>query len=240
MLSDHSVGDIDAVLFFFFLVVLGLEIELARQVLYYLSHAPSPFLCFPDFSNKFSCFWLTGQDYNFLTYASRVGIMTCMYHHIYFDWDGVLLTFCLASLALNQAPPDLCFPSSQNYRHEPPSRSSFSIFSIPSWLNHGCRTLRHRYVYVWWPSWAFMAEVVWPLPTGLQSLEYVLSRSFPALDIIHLPSKDIFEVKGGCQQWDQDLRIVTWGCPRKDKACSCSQLIPWPTQVLVHSVTFQV
>jgi hypothetical protein len=72
-------------LFFFFLVVLGFELELARQVLYYLSHAPSPFLCFPDFSNKFSCFWLTGQDYNFLTYASRVGIMTCMYHHIYFD-----------------------------------------------------------------------------------------------------------------------------------------------------------
>jgi hypothetical protein len=43
-----------------------------------------------------------------------------------FFWQG--LQNCLPRLALNYDPPDLCFLSSQIYRHEPPMPSYFCIF----------------------------------------------------------------------------------------------------------------
>jgi hypothetical protein len=67
---------------------------LARQVLYYLSHASTPFCC-SDFSDRVSHFCPgPASDCDPSTYASLIVGITGANHHIYLViWDRVSVTF---------------------------------------------------------------------------------------------------------------------------------------------------
>jgi hypothetical protein len=103
------------IVFFFFgsTVVWTQGLPLGRQVIYHLSHVPSPF-CFSYFSGRVLHFlpWLAWTTVFLL-------MPMCIPPHQLVNWDVVFLIFCLG-WPQNCSPPNLCFLSSWNYRHEPP------------------------------------------------------------------------------------------------------------------------
>jgi hypothetical protein len=68
------------IFFYFFLVILGIEfsLTLAKQVLYHMSHIPSPFVF--SLSDRISGLHQLATDQDPPTYASQVAEITDMYH----------------------------------------------------------------------------------------------------------------------------------------------------------------
>jgi hypothetical protein len=106
--------------FILLLVVLGFELKdlclLGRHSTTWAMASP---FCFSYFSHKVLCLCWAGLDYNLLHSWDDSWAPPCP---VFTGWDELLQTFCPTSLS-NWDPPNLCFPSSSNYRCEPPAPS---------------------------------------------------------------------------------------------------------------------
>jgi hypothetical protein len=97
--------------FSFFSLFIFVVLRLTRQILYHLSHAPSPF-CFSYFSDR-GLLLLPGAvlDCDPSTYTSWVAGMTGVHQYTWLVCqDGGLANF-LPRLAWNQDPPNHCLPN---------------------------------------------------------------------------------------------------------------------------------